>query len=357
MDKKEKRLQEIRDKKYSLIKCEDNFIDYSDEQGYKYHNNIYNKGKLNTSHKFDIKNPYAIHNINLALQEGNEFKTILIEDSFRGGKEFMWFKCGRCGKTFKGLLGNVLKYKYKICYDCVREIQETKLQNIEDIRRRVEKCGYILLDEKWTGNHVRVNVQDYKGYKGQAKLETLESGGSFNRFWEHNPYVLENLRHFVKLKALDETIPHQKIKGKTVKVKKGNEIKQCRISKLIEKKELCFSNELNTGSLLEEVVFNWLMDNHIKFVTQKTYADCKDTNRLKFDFYIGDKNTLIEVQGKQHSTPIEYFGGKEKFKDQVRKDNIKKEFCKRHNISLIELSYKCIQNNDYKRILDKKLNN
>ena len=54
---------------------------------------------------------------------------------------------------------------------------------------------------------------------------------------------------------------------------------------------------------------------------------------------IKDKSIVIEFQGAQHYKVIEYFGGEEQFKKQVRYDNIKRAYCKNHNIKLIEIPY------------------
>ena len=58
-----------------------------------------------------------------------------------------------------------------------------------------------------------------------------------------------------------------------------------------------------------------------------------------FDFYLPDNNICIEYQGQQHYYPIEHFGGKDRFEEQVQRDLIKKEYCKNNNVILIEIPY------------------
>ena len=48
---------------------------------------------------------------------------------------------------------------------------------------------------------------------------------------------------------------------------------------------------------------------------------------------------LIEFQGEQHYESVDYFGGDKKFKDQQRKDRIKRNFCKENNMPLLEIRY------------------
>jgi hypothetical protein len=65
---------------------------------------------------------------------------------------------------------------------------------------------------------------------------------------------------------------------------------------------------------------------------------------LKFDFAILNKDgsikCLIECQGEQHYMPIDEFGGNRQYHAQVRNDQLKKEYIQKHNIELIEISYK-----------------
>ena len=77
-----------------------------------------------------------------------------------------------------------------------------------------------------------------------------------------------------------------------------------------------------------------LKEKNITFDREKTFTECvSDTgNLLKFDFVLyrpnGEIYAIIEYNGIQHYQPIEFFGGQEGFESQIKRDNIKKEFCK-----------------------------
>lgn len=94
----------------------------------------------------------------------------------------------------------------------------------------------------------------------------------------------------------------------------------------------------------ELYIKKFLEDNDIYFLQQKRFDDCKNTYTLPFDFYIPHKNTCIEYDGEQHFSPIEYFGGDEIFERQVQNDNIKNEYCNKHNIQLLRIRYGNIEN-------------
>lgn len=89
----------------------------------------------------------------------------------------------------------------------------------------------------------------------------------------------------------------------------------------------------------ERSVRQWLGRQSINYESQKKFSNCKDKNLLSFDFYLPDYNVCIEYQGGQHYFPVAKFGGQEQFENQIRRDNIKKEYCKQNNIGLLCIKY------------------
>jgi hypothetical protein len=84
---------------------------------------------------------------------------------------------------------------------------------------------------------------------------------------------------------------------------------------------------------------NILIQKGIIYEKQKTFEGLTNKIKLRFDFYIPDKNLCIEYNGIQHYKPIDYLGGDVRFINQQENDNIKREFCRNNNISLLEISY------------------
>ena len=108
------------------------------------------------------------------------------------------------------------------------------------------------------------------------------------------------------------------------------------------------SNHLSSGEILscgcllssgEEVINKYLIDNNIKYIKQKTFPECIDIKYLRFDFYIPEKNLVIEYQGIQHYEPTEYFGGEEELNNRKRRDQIKRDYCKMNGINYAEILY------------------
>lgn len=89
----------------------------------------------------------------------------------------------------------------------------------------------------------------------------------------------------------------------------------------------------------EWLVASILDDLNVKYEREKTFPDCKDVGRLRFDFYVDDLNLIIEYNGAQHYHPIEVFGGDEEFDYRKRHDNIKRDYCVDNKITLVEIPY------------------
>jgi len=90
----------------------------------------------------------------------------------------------------------------------------------------------------------------------------------------------------------------------------------------------------------------FLEENNIEYIFQKRFKDCKDKQQLPFDFYLPDYNICIEFQGEQHYK-LRFYLGKfkskieavEYFQKQQYHDQIKRDYCKKNNIQLIEIKY------------------
>lgn len=103
-------------------------------------------------------------------------------------------------------------------------------------------------------------------------------------------------------------------------------------------------------------IAKWLDTNNIHYIPQFRIDECKNIISLPFDFAVfkeDDSFILIEYQGEQHYKEIDIFGGKEGFKQRKINDQIKKDYCKKTNISLLEIPYWELDN--IEQILNEKL--
>lgn len=92
----------------------------------------------------------------------------------------------------------------------------------------------------------------------------------------------------------------------------------------------------------ESMIEKYLQECGVEYRRQYSFPDCKNKYKLKFDFAIfinGEVFCLIEYDGKQHYTPIEYFGGYNSYLLTVQRDAIKNKYCSDNNIPLLRLKY------------------
>lgn len=99
----------------------------------------------------------------------------------------------------------------------------------------------------------------------------------------------------------------------------------------------------------EQYIKKYLDATGVLYKQQYKLSDCKFKNCLPFDFAIfNSDNTLrclLEYQGIQHYKNIKWFGkGYTDFVSQQKRDLVKKDYCLKHGIPLLEVSY--LQNLD-----------
>lgn len=90
-----------------------------------------------------------------------------------------------------------------------------------------------------------------------------------------------------------------------------------------------------TTSLGECRVERFLRMNNIQFRTQERFLECRDKLCLPFDFYLPQYNICIEFQGEQHYDSTSLLWSEQL----IAHDNIKKDFCKKNGIVLIEIPW------------------
>ena len=89
--------------------------------------------------------------------------------------------------------------------------------------------------------------------------------------------------------------------------------------------------EIKTRAVLEKY--------ELEYEEQKRFDKCRYTNTLPFDFYLPSLNIAIECQGKQHYKQVGCWGGHAGFLNRNISDMIKKNYCYREGIKLIEIPY------------------
>ena len=95
------------------------------------------------------------------------------------------------------------------------------------------------------------------------------------------------------------------------------------------------------SSFGEQIVARYLTKHNIPYEIHKTFDGLYglEGGKLSYDFYLTDRNTLIERQGKQHAEPIEFFGGEKQFEKQREHDKRKREYAIDNGYNFLEIWY------------------
>lgn len=273
-------------KPYKLIKYNNvkNII-AKDDEGYKYKITLANLQDNKTPSKW-IKNPFNTENALLYLSINYP--------------NYEWID---------NIKYNGCKYKHQfICHiHKDKGIQYNTFDNIINNNHVCKYCGYEELGKiKRLGEDKIINLCQIKGliyYKRYSK--NRESWIQYKCPKHINNGIQEmNLTHFK-----ESVIP----------------CKYCGVT----------AGELKISKYLDS--------QHIKYETQKTFDDCINSRPLRFDFYLPDSDTCVEYDGQQHFEPVNFSGDKDggvsAFNKTQKRDKIKNEYCKNHNIKLIRIPY------------------
>lgn len=103
--------------------------------------------------------------------------------------------------------------------------------------------------------------------------------------------------------------------------------------------ERLFSGHEKRGSHGEVSVSDILDREKIKYIREWNHPSLKSLGLMRFDFYLPEHKSVIEFHGKQHFEPIEYFGGEKAFSGVVKRDEMKKNWCKENGTAYFMIPF------------------
>ena len=95
----------------------------------------------------------------------------------------------------------------------------------------------------------------------------------------------------------------------------------------------------------ENIISIWLKNKNIKFSKTKEYENLKDKDLLSYDFYIENKNLLIEYNGEQHYKNV-FNKPLHEWHRQLHHDWMKRKYAKKNGITLLVIPYWDFKNID-----------
>lgn len=247
-----------------------------------------------------------------------------------------------CDEYLEVMCPNSHKYKttfsnFKNGSRC-KECYGNKKYSFEDIAEIIKAKNYKIISNKedYINSHSEITLKCTKGHIYTTKFYVFNQGHecpycterkvNFNMVKyniEKEGYILLSKEYKNNSEKLEIKCPNNHIYNMSYNNFQGG----CRCP-------ICNSSN-------GEQRISYILNNlGITYKIQYRFSNCKGDNKtLPFDFYIEDKNILIEYDGIQHFEPIDFFGGKEGFEKQQKYDNIKNQYCKDNNIKLIRIPY------------------
>lgn len=219
-----------------------------------------------------------------------EYNTILLKRIDKQNKKIKClFECGRCHETFEAVLSDFQKSKYQICHNCMFEltVEKRRKYNVGDIIEN--PAGFRFYFEK------ELSFQDSQLRRGifyEVDKNNKQIGSRFTA-------IVYNVARGVADGSAS----------------RANKIFLDCLNQL----PYIYKTEISFSDLLSDKGFP-----------------------LRYDFGVYTHNgqlVLFELDGEQHYTVIDYFGGEDGYEQRKRNDELKNLYAKDHGYSLIRIPF------------------
>lgn len=320
--------------------------------------------KNKSIHKPCYTKIHKIHNslsINDVKKYNNEYSQII---EYINSRKVIC-RCLICGELYQTKLDSI---KNKSCHKKCRpyinkDINKIKAKQITN-KLKEKEYDFVEVIEYISATDVVYKCKICNEIY-HATIETI------NKNYIHRPcfskyHKLEKQKQEDVVLKIENKNPHLSVVGEYNGAKENIKVKcndcgfewESNANELYSKTKYCPQCCMSYG---EYKISQYLINHKINFTTQKTFDDCKYKGKLRFDFYIEKYNLCIEYQGIQHYKPVDFTSKltieevEDLFKENQKRDNIKRVFCDKNNIYLLEIKYTDFENIDI--ILDKYFKN
>ena len=344
---------------------------FKDYLGYYYETNL-NKLLIGQMPRLiDIRNSFNLINIHHWVELNNKtFK--LISTIYNGSKNNLQWKClnENCGEIFKMCWDNIF-HNYGCPYCSGRKVG--LLNCLATLNPKLSTEWYSTLNGDLTPYDVTCGskkdvwwlCKQNPKHIWMALIKTRNAGcgcpycdglyaSEDNNLLQNNPELCKEWDYNKNTKLPSEYTPKTPQKVWWI----------CGVCNYNWDASICHRNNGSgcpqcNESKGEKKIEKILNKYNIYNITQYTFPDCKYKQALQFDSYLPNYNTCIEYQGIQHYEPVDFAGRGQKWAEQQfelnqKRDQIKRDYCNKNNIKLIEIPYWDFDN--IEKILEKELN-
>lgn len=300
---------------------------------------IRKKGEQVGKYTYRNKHTYAFIKNYIEVESDSDCK--LISEDYIKSSELLLLQCS-CGNKFEISFDSFKKRKYKVCSECMQNIQRKYEFNT------VKEILYI-------NNYEMINDSEYINAGSSITCKCLVCGnimktslGSIisgrkcgkcagNKNYTHEEFIDKlNDKYGNEYIVLDKYI--KMTNYITIQRTTCGHIFPITPHNLLNHDRGCPICKESHG---EKRIRRFLNKNNIHYIRQYKFDDCRNINCLPFDFAIIDDNNnvllLIEFDGQQHEKPYDFFGGEEVFIKTKINDEIKNNYCINNNIKLLRI--------------------
>jgi hypothetical protein len=340
------------------VKNEETRIILQDWDGYKYDVSIHNFISRNGGElrAFDPRNPFVLENISLWLFLNEKpFRLSKNQKEYSGSKDKLEFVCDNdgCQRCFYIDWSHVYSRGYG-CYYCSGKVP-TETNNFG--------YAYPKLVSEWSRKN-EFSPYEYSPKSGEHVDWICEKGHEWNSSIGNrangcgcpvcNGLIAgydDNLL-FLRPEIAAEWHPTLNGDARPEEFRVGsNQYAWWKCSNCGNEWETKIHHRTLSGSGCkrcgsskgEDVVYETLIKfgfvENGDFFCEHSFDECKNKKNLYFDFYLPNYNLCVEYNGKQHYEMIEFFGGKQEFKNMKKRDKIKQDYCYNNNINLLIIPY------------------
>lgn len=327
-----------------------------EKDGYKYQNTYNGFIKTDNPKKWGVNNPFSMSNLALWLKmEGATCE--LLSDKY--DIKNVALRC-ECGEIYHISMSNLINKRQFKCPKCGRLSSSQKHNQKDRFMKAIESKGLRIIGEYSTAKkHYYMITHD--GYYIKASPWNIEAGLNERDtiFDVCNKYSFNNMQHW-----LDDNNVDLQILSKEYSGTKARYMFRCSCGNVFSETWQYITSGCCTRcpscsksmSSLELKTREWLDENGICYIQQKTFGGCRDKGLLRFDFYLPYYDVLIEVDGPQHfNSKISWKRTEEEavksYESLKRRDAIKDRFCLDTNRRLLRIPYWEYETNQYRETL------
>lgn len=230
-----------------------------------------------------------------------------------------------------------------ICSKC----DGTYIYNINDVKDFLLKNHCTLISDRYTKSSDYIEYIAKCGHKTKKQFSELKRRDNFDcpKCGKLKRLELNDVCEFLKsigcellsttYKGINDKLEYYGVCGHKI----TKEFKYIKLGY-----GLYCTNCIPTQSHGEKIISDYCKNNDINYINQYKFNDCKNINKLPFDFYLPEYNLIIEFDGQDHFKQNGYRGGQDKLKSRQKNDNIKTQYCFNNKIKLVRIGYSELKN-------------